>query len=318
MTVLINLVQYSIIMCLVQTKKMESFVVCRAKSADDLQFVLKITEELQWTLEACDLDAFYSADPSGFFIGELNGQRISHVCMVKYPHVTFVGLYVVDQAYRKKGYGLKTWKHVFPHDDTISVALVSVPEMKDRYIQLGFRQEWINKEYLFKVSNFLSIETDHLIVKPVSEVDFEKLLEYDTACFGGSRRSFLQKWIALPGRISLVATDEHNDIIGYTVARKMQHPENGYTIGPLFANNVSVAKTLLNEAVENSTLQAKQESEITYAVPITEYNTAASELPEELGGVIISTYVGMCKQKLPPSMVAGFSKVFAVTTQEIG
>ena len=95
-------------------------------------------EELHWTLEAGDLAAFYSADPTGFFIGELNGQPINHV-----------------------------------------------------------------------------------IVKSASEVDFEKLLEYDTACFGGSRRSFLQKWITLPGRISLVANDEKENVIGFTVARRL-------------------------------------------------------------------------------------------------
>ena len=157
-----------------------------------------------------------------------------------------------------------------------------------------------------------------MLTKSASTVDFEQLLEYDTACFGGSRRSFLQIWIALPGRISLVATGEGNDIIGYTVARKMRYPDNRYTIGPLFANNASVAKTLLKETAEEIALQTKQESEITYAVPITEHNTAASELPEELGGVVITSNVGMCKQTLPLSMAAGFSKVFAMTTEQIG
>ena len=167
-----------------------------------------------------------------------------------------------------------------------SLLVVATPEMKELYEEeFGFRQEWINKEYKFKMSDLLSLQRDSssdVLMKSASTVDFEKLLEYDTACFGGPRRSFLQKWIALPGRISLVATGEDNDIIGYTVARKMRYPENRYTIGPLFANNASVAKTLLKEAAEEIALQTKQESEITYAVPITEHNTAASELPEEL------------------------------------
>ena len=305
-----------------KTTKDNNFVVRSATSAHDLQFLPKLISNVG----RYDAEAYFSADPTGFFIGELHGEKISHISAAKYSHMIFFGLYVVDEHYRQHGFGMQTCKRAVQSlgrkFQTESLVTVAVPEMKELYEkEFGFRQEWISKAYKFRISDLLSLQRDSssdALVKAASTVDFEKLLEYDTACFGGSRRSFLQKWIALPGRISLVATDERDDIIGYTVARKMQHPENRYTIGPLFANDVSVAKTLLKETAEKIALQSKQESEITYAVPITEHNTAASELPEELGGVVITSRIGMCKQKLPPSLVAGFSKVFAMTGHAVG
>ena len=53
-------------------------------------------EELHWTLEASDLAAFYSADPTGFFIGELNGQPINHVIVKSASEVDFEKLLEYD------------------------------------------------------------------------------------------------------------------------------------------------------------------------------------------------------------------------------
>lgn len=303
----------------------DPFVVRRATSADDLQFVEKMAKELRWPVAQGDFDAFFSADPTGFFIGELKGQKISHLCVVKYPHYTYVGVYIVDQAYRRRGYGIKTWKHALStleHGGSHSTVIVAVPPKNELFATFGFQQKWINKRYLFKPSKLLAVQLEtvpYITVTPASTVDFEKLVEYDAACFGASRQSFLQKWIGPPGGFGLVATDEDKNIIGYTVARKVFFPENYYKIGPLFANECSIASALLREVAEQIAIQCSQEAELSFVVPVTGFNTAAAELPEELGGVNVSSFIGMCKNKMPPSMVAaGFSKVFAVTSQEIG
>ena len=55
-----------------------------------------------------DLASIYSADPTGFFVGELNGEVISqtHISAIKYPsHSAFIGAFIVAKEHRGKRYG---------------------------------------------------------------------------------------------------------------------------------------------------------------------------------------------------------------------
>ena len=76
----------------------DDFVVRRATSAHDLMFVMQLAPHVG----PHDIEAFFSADPTGFFIGELRGRKISHISAVKYPHMIHFALYVVDGKYRER------------------------------------------------------------------------------------------------------------------------------------------------------------------------------------------------------------------------
>ena len=65
-----------------------------------------------WGPGTFDGKPFYFADKQGFFVGELNGKVISCISCVKYnDNYSFLGFYIVDSAFRGKGYGMKIWKH---------------------------------------------------------------------------------------------------------------------------------------------------------------------------------------------------------------
>ena len=58
-----------------------------------------------WKPGALDHVSFFQADESGFYAGELDGKVISCISVVKYSKdYAFVGKYIVDKAYRGKGY----------------------------------------------------------------------------------------------------------------------------------------------------------------------------------------------------------------------
>ena len=64
-----------------------------------------------WRPGALDHISFFAADETGFFVGELDGEPISCMSVVKHAeNFTFVGNYIVDEPYRGSGYGLLTWK----------------------------------------------------------------------------------------------------------------------------------------------------------------------------------------------------------------
>ena len=61
----------------------EKFVVRRAASLDDLQWVVKRASEEGWTPREKDAECYFAAGlTSNFFIGELNGERITSLWAV--------------------------------------------------------------------------------------------------------------------------------------------------------------------------------------------------------------------------------------------
>ena len=86
-----------------------TFIVRRANSLDDLQWVMHRATEEGW--RQCENDAeccFTAGLTSAFFIGELNGDRIGSVSLVRHgdsPY--FVGYLMVLKSYRGQGYGKK-------------------------------------------------------------------------------------------------------------------------------------------------------------------------------------------------------------------
>ena len=202
------------------------FVVKLATSKEDYDFVTKLVR--QEPLISAGAHSISHVGPiltPGFFIGYLNGERLGHVCAVKCGDGTdgsfyYVSFYFVDKRFRGKGYGLKIWNVMWeslPKDENIS--LDGLLNMVPRYEGMGLRQEWINKEYIVSCSKVveafqtvmsLSIDID---IKPLSEVDFEKLFEYDKSVFGFPRCDFLKKWITIPESLGWVATNKVLHII---------------------------------------------------------------------------------------------------------
>ena len=93
-----------------------SFTVRRAKSLEDLKFTFDIANDENWGLAHGDAECFFTADPQGYFIGELvmdgKKRKISTQGLIKYPKnkVCVGGLSTTDPAYRKMGYARKLIK----------------------------------------------------------------------------------------------------------------------------------------------------------------------------------------------------------------
>ena len=53
---------------------------------------------------------FRAADPDGFFIGEWRGEPVACLSAVAYGEdFGFIGLYIVKQAFRGRGFGMRVW-----------------------------------------------------------------------------------------------------------------------------------------------------------------------------------------------------------------
>ena len=236
-----------------------SFIV-RGATEDDLKAITHIIVMESWPVNPHDMACGYAFDPSGFFVGELNGEVISHVNFVTYPgHSTYIGNFLVKKEHRGKGYGRQTWDAAWKTlDHNCTVALDGMNNMVSKYESLGFQSVWktsratVDLTKAVKILSSVNIPPGVSCV-PIRKVDFEKLFEYDTSVFGAPRRILLEKYVNLPGSLGWAAVNEKGVVLGYNLVRQAIF-EAGATLGlimtPLYADDDVVARALLKVAAE--------------------------------------------------------------------
>ena len=214
-------------------------------SADDIKWILKMANIEGHNIGCNDAVAYHQADPTGFFVGLLNGQPVSCASGVKYQNFAFGGLYVVAKEHRGKGYGVKIFHYVLDSVKDYTFGIDSVIEQQSNYEMAGFKFAHKNTRYSGVISK--SEATCHNIVEAKS-ISFAKLMEYDTRHFPGVRKYFLSSWINVATDRSVVYLDADKKIQGFAAIRKSY---DGYKVGPLFAERVEFAEALLHALVDS-------------------------------------------------------------------
>ena len=158
------------------TKK---FIV-RGANVEDMQVPTRLGELENWHFGSHDLVSIYAADPNGFFVGELNGEIISHISAIQYPkHSAFIDTFIVEKEHRGKGYGRQTWDVAWNYlDKKYTIGLVAVTHMIPRYEKLGFSAVWdtffAKLDVQIITKKLADLEPlDGVSIKPTSTVDLE-------------------------------------------------------------------------------------------------------------------------------------------------
>ena len=297
----------------------EDFKIRLIKTEEEFQaVVINAMLKEDWRPGLKDAECFLACDPTSKFIGELNGKPVSCITMTKYgDNFAFVGNYIVNKEYRGKGYGMKLYNAAVTNlKPSCNIGMFGSLKMEKAYERSGFRSHVYGAHFNFHlptaVACFSEISEKFTVkIKRVEEVDLNALLLYDTEVFGFKRHAFLSKWVRVTGSHALVAVDSEGSIVGYTVARPNFVKEEGYKIGPLFADCEVVAEKLLKAVFEELIGQGKLPPDVSIDAP----TTRAMELAEKLQGKKGFPFVYMTT-KDPPDV--RFDKWFGVTTLEIG
>ncbi len=205
-----------------------------------------------WNPGLHDADCFYNTDPNGFFMGFLGDKPITCISAVAYDsHFGFLGFYIVYPNYRNQGYGIQIWNHAIAYLGNRAIGLDGVVAQQENYKKSGFKLAYrnIRHEGKSQKNNDSNKNIIHL-----SNVSFHDLLKYDSPLFPAPRKHFLKCWINQP-QSNAVGFMSDKILKGYGMIRRCQI---GYKIGPLFADNQTIAETIfqaLNNSVEdNSTI----------------------------------------------------------------
>ncbi len=192
-----------------------------------------------WNPGQHDADAFWAADPGGFWLGEQDGAPRASIGVVRYSGaVGFLGCYIVRPESRGQGLGLALWQAGMGYLAGCCVGLDGVVAQQANYQKSGFTLAQRNIRY--GLGNARPPAPPPGLVVPAATLPFATLAAYDRQCFPAARDAFLRAWLTAPGHVALAVVRD-GALAGYGVVRPCQ---TGSKIGPLFADNQAAAEPL--------------------------------------------------------------------------
>jgi GNAT superfamily N-acetyltransferase len=277
--------------------------VVRTMSLDEVRGAVSKADREGWEPGLSDAEPFFAADPEGFFAAELDGSPVAAISAVRCsPEVVFMGFYIVEPGVRGTGLGKRLWDRVLPRFDGLTLGGDAVPEQVANYESEGFEVAYRNARYS---STNLPEDGDRAAtISPATEVEFDRLVEFDADHCFGPRPEFLKLWIAGPGRDSVVATGESGEVTGFAASRRTSL---GHRIGPVFTGDRATAKSLILALAE------RVEGRVAVDVPLP--NRAAVDLLESLDMERSFETARIYRGPVPGLPL---SRIFGITSLELG
>lgn len=272
----------------------------RVMNRQDMDLMIDWARLEDWNPGVNDAGCFHTADPNGFFIGELDGEPVGCISAVKYSKdFGFIGFYIVRPEFRGKGYGIKLWHTGMDYLKGCDIGLDGVPAQQCNYQKSGFKLHYSNVRYMGVSEGWEPRYTESL-----DSVAFDDLLKYDTHIFGVQRSTFLKAWINQPDSFGCCSV-EHGKITGYGVLRLC---DDGYKVGPLFADTPDVAQDILDSLLSNI-------GGLTFYLDVPEENTGGMIIAEEYG---MTPVFGTARMYTGTKHHVLVDNVFGVTSFELG
>ena len=223
-----------------------------------------------WNPGLKDAECFQAADPAGFLMGYLDGKPIGCISVVRYSSTFgFLGFYIVRPDQRGQGFGYRLWQAGMDYLEDRTVGLDGVVAQQDNYARSGF--VLAHRNVRFGGSPQVEPPRDKRL-RLVGPDLIAAVLAYDRLFFAAPREAFLRCWLRPEARTA-IAFVEDGTIRGYGVIRECQ---NGYKIGPLFADGEREAD-LLFQAL------AAQPEKASVFLDLPEPNQAAVQLAARFG-----------------------------------
>lgn len=271
-------------------------------SQDEIPTAINWAKNEGWNPGIYDAAAFYQADATGFLAGKYNDQIIATISAAKYgSHFGFIGLYIVKNEFRGKGFGFKLWEAAISSLSGRNIGLDGVLAQQDNYKKSGFKLAHRNIRFAGK-STKNSLPTR---ATAAEHIDFHDIATYDSQFFPDQRNAFLQHWIA-PEISQTLAIVEDSRILGYGSIRAC---DRGFKIGPLNAETDDIAVELFLAL----TATIPEASEIFLDVP--EPNKTAIVLAQKFGMTPVFETARMYTKSFPNLPL---EKIFGITTFELG
>ena len=217
-------------------------------SIEDFEFAVRLTDTKGWSFVEEDFQFMVELEPEGCFVSFDNSERIGIITSVGFGKIGWFGSLIVEEKHRKKGAGALLVRHVINYlkgKNVETVGLYAYTDTISFYEHLGFKYD--SDFLVLEGTAFASpVKTD---VRLARREDFQRIIDYDSSCFGASRKKLLEAIRRNMNNLCYVSA-ENGQMLGYIVAKVY---EGVSEIGPLVCERgrtdiaVDLLKTVLNK-----------------------------------------------------------------------
>lgn len=255
-----------------------------------------------WNPGLSDAEAFAAADPQGFLGLYADNDLAATISLVTYGHAFgFLGFYICRPDLRGKGLGLALWNAALERKPARTIGLDGVTAQQDNYRKSGFVLAHENIRHGgLKPSGYAQLAPSLVALSAADAKEVDRF-EKQHRLFPAARSRFLAEWL----RHDALALRRDGEIVGYGVIRQCHE---GWKVGPLFAQNVADAETILRGLLTRM-------PEGTFFLDTPGTNRAAVDLALSLGLKPMFETARMYKGPAPDLDTA---KVFGITSFELG
>ena len=283
---------------------------------DDIDFVTEISRKEGFVPGIGDLGIYKNTDKQGLWVGWLNDNPIGCIAGVRYnENYGFLGLFLVLENYRGRGFGLQLWKKALDHlIDLPCVGLEAAPDRIADYSKWGFSvssktTRWqLLGDGKFLDERFRSEDLNDFSFVEGSSIPSNAVEKFDETRENTPRPHFLSNWLKHPAGKVIAVIDKYGRCHGFGRIRPcLLKRGDGWRIGPLMADNPKLLTILLKKLIES------HPGLIIIDAP--GLNKSASELFKDLGFESQSETFRMYRGYQPP---VSMKDVYGLACLELG
>ena len=184
---------------------------------EDFAFAVQITDQIGWGLAKEDFKFMIELEPKGSFILLDDSEKIGIATTVSFGKLGWFGNLIVSEKRRKEGAGSLLVKHAIKYLTSKKVETIGLYAYMERipfYKRLGFQLD--SGFTVLKGTAFSSQVKPNL--KRAEKQDISKIIDYDSSCFGASRRKLLEPILSDQDNLCYMHVKD-GQISGYAVAK---------------------------------------------------------------------------------------------------
>lgn len=227
---------------------MKKAIQLRPLTVADIPFGMSLKSLAGWNQIASDWERLLGQSQGGTYIASFKGQAAGTVTTIQYEDkFSWIGMVLVDPKWRGLGIGTQLLHAAINYASPIGpVLLDATPKGKKLYKTLGF-EELYGLERLEIAAAPTVGKTEKVNIKALEAVFLPACILYDAAQFGANRGKLLQNFHHHTPAYGFIAFQGHQ-IAGYCLGR---HGSEFEQIGPIIADNFTIAKTLFEAALSH-------------------------------------------------------------------
>lgn len=280
----------------------------RQATRDELGLAVEWAASEGWNPGEGDADVFWAMDSAGFVCAERDGEVIATGSVVAYGRAFgFMGFFIVRPDVRGQGIGRDFWywrRDLLRSrlDTDASIGMDGVFDMQPFYAKGGFTFTHRNLR-MTGVGQAASLAAQDGL-HTLRDLPMEQVVAFDRRHFGFPREEFLRRWKDPVGGLGIGVVNG-GELQGVGVVRPCQ---NGFKIGPLFAEDSAIAERLWIALSNHAAGQPLY-------LDVPENNPAAVAMAQRYQ---LEEVFGCARMYHGPSPDLPWSNIYGVTTFELG